>query len=302
MASVAFGGTDSSCAISSDSRSISSSRRWLKIEAACSAPSDTSRAAALLTPLSWAAPAVAGVGSGTVAISVPGPAARASSSFTPWVSASTRSGSAVQPGPHLLSDALRVLLDDLLDLLAHRVGRRLDERGPALTLEVGQRGRRLDLAQPDGLEVLALVAAQVAGHEEEEQQHRQPQEDPLGQAHRAGGGAGLGRSLGLGEGDLRHGDRVAAGLVDARGRGQGVLQGLDVSRWHGLVDDHRDVLAVDLARRDLGALDSLPDRLLGVLDGVVVVGVPARAAAAVGVLRDVAGGARRAAGRPAAAG
>src|SRR4051812_16849000 len=191
MASVAFGGTDSSCAISSDSRSISSSRRWLKIEAACSAPSDTSRAAALLTPRSWAP-----LGSGTVAISVPGPAARASSSFTPWVSASTRSGSAVQPGPHLLSDSLRVLLDDLLDLLADRVGRRLDEGGPALALEVGQRGRRLDLAQPHRLELLALVAAQVAGDEEEEQQHGQGERDPLERPHGARGRAGLGRHLG----------------------------------------------------------------------------------------------------------
>src|SRR5688572_18651193 len=156
MCSVWCGGTESSCAISSDSRSISSSRRCLKMPAACSAPSDTSRAAALLAPFSSPGPPGAGPLAGWLSgwSSAPGPAPRAISSLRASVSASTGSGSAVQPGAHLLSDALRVLLDDLLDLLAHRVDRRLDEGGRALALEVGQRGRRLDLAQPHRLELL----------------------------------------------------------------------------------------------------------------------------------------------------
>ena len=137
--------------------------------------------------------------------------------------------------------------------------------GRAAGLEVGQRRRRLDLAQPGRLaERLALALLEVAHDEEQEGEEAEAGGAVLGVVHdvagRAGGRGGRRR---LGERDLADVEDVAALGVDAGGGRHGALELGDLRRRDRLVDDEADAQAVDLARRDLRALDGLVDAEVG---------------------------------------
>src|SRR3954447_10315860 len=272
-------------AISSERLSISSSLRCLNTSAARSGPRLTSSTAAFSRPGSL----IRGDGSSA------GAAGTGSMSSIALV--------LLHPAADLLGHALGVLLGDALG--AHpgraRRGHLARQRGHARRapgLEVGQRGRRLDLAQPRRLaERLALAALEVAHDEEQEDEQAQADGAVLGVVEHAADGAGSGRSRRrLGERDLADVEHVAALGVDA-GRGRhGVLELGDLRRGDRLVDDEADAQAVDLARGDLRALDDLVDAEVGLRRRALVV----RAAAA-GRVRRVAGQVARAARRAARA-
>src|SRR4051812_24404461 len=90
------------------------------------------------------------------------------------IAVALRSGVA-HPAADLLRHALGLALCELGDLQARGIlGARRQGR-LARALELGERRRRLDLAQPVGLadERLALAPAQLAGAEEQEAEQRQ---------------------------------------------------------------------------------------------------------------------------------
>src|SRR3954469_16696314 len=154
-------------AISSESDSISSSLRCLNTSAARSGPRLTSSTAAFSRPGSLSD----GRGSSATAVGVAG------ASAVDVVCRSSSTGLVLlHPGADLLRDALGVVLGDVLGAHAGhaRAGHLGRDGGHALgapRLEVGQRGGRLDLAQPGRLaERLALAAPQLAPHEEQEEQ------------------------------------------------------------------------------------------------------------------------------------
>src|SRR3954447_19374972 len=277
-------------AISSERLSISSSLRCLNTSAARSGPRLTISTAAFSRPGSL----IRGDGSSA------GAAGTGSMSSIALV--------LLHPGADLLGHALGVLLGDALG--AHpgraRRGHLARQRGRARRAparEVGQRGRRLDLAQPRRLaERLALAALEVAHDEEQEGEQPQAGGAVLGIVeHPAAEGPGdRGGRRRLGEGDLADVQHVAALGVDA-GRGRhGVLELGDLRRRHRLVDDEADAQAVDLAGRDLRALDRLVDAEVGLGGLALVVGVAA-ARAGGRVRRQVARRAGRAARGGAAA-
>src|SRR4051812_46128325 len=138
-------------AISSDSASASVGERCFMTSAACSSPTATRNAAALRRPPSFAGDVAGGVGWGhATGISV-----------------------LAQPVADLGGDALGLALHELVELV-HALVALAGGQGPerlGAGLELGQADRGLDLAQPLRLgERLGLAPADVARHEEEEQQ------------------------------------------------------------------------------------------------------------------------------------
>src|SRR6185503_14402194 len=194
-------------AISRESCSISSSLRCLKTLAARSGPRLTSSTAAFERPgmLSFGRGSWAGTPAGVEG-------AAGSMSLIALV--------LLHPGADLLGDALRVVLGDALGAQARRAraGHLAGEGahpGRAAGLEVGERRRRLDLAQPGRLaERLALALLEVAHDEEQEGDEAEADRAVLGVAHDVAGRAGRGgRRRGLGERDLADVEHVAAGRV-----------------------------------------------------------------------------------------
>src|SRR3954454_22047419 len=271
-------------AISSDSASASVGDRNFMTSAAWSSPTATRNAAALRSP-----PSLAGVGAG----------------FLAWGRATVISVLA-QPVADLGGDAIGFALHQLVELvhaLVRLTGRQRRELRRAAGLELGEADRGLDLAQPLRLgQRLGLAPADVARHEEEDQQAGEADPDPLERTddrrrHRSGLGRGR-----LGERHLHGLEDVAARRVDARGALDGLLQAGELGRRHRLVDHQRDLQLVDRAGRDLGLLDGLVDAEVGRAGGVVVAVVRAALAGAGRVGRDVGAGSGAAtAGRAAAA-
>src|SRR6202008_2440999 len=156
--------------------SISSSRRWLKNSAAAFGPSVTSSTAALRRPLSLQAVSPGG-GLGRVRAGG-GSTASASSG-----AASASTSRLLHPRAQLLCDAVGLERRQLLGVAAAAVVVAVEP----LALQLGERRRRVELAQPDRLRVepLLLAPAQVAAGEEEEQQRAERERHVLGAAEDA---------------------------------------------------------------------------------------------------------------------
>src|SRR5262245_45134352 len=225
-------------AISRESCSISSSLRCLKTLAARSGPRLTSSTAAFERPgrLSFGRGSWAGR---------PGEAAGAAGSMSEAIALVL-----LHPGADLLGDALGVVVGDALGAQERRgrAGHRAGDgghAGRAAGLEVGERRRRLDLAQPRRLaERLALALLEVAHDEEEEAEEAEADGAVLRVAHDVAGRAGRGGGgRGLGERDLADVEDVAALRVDAGGGRHGVLDLGDLGGRDRLVDDEADTQA-----------------------------------------------------------
>src|SRR5262245_43710192 len=146
------------------------------------------------------------------------PGAAGPTASSSMAASSLISGLLLHPGANLAGDPLGLrLLDDrallgrgglaLIELdLVLVLG--LDER---VRLELGERGRRLDLAQPDRLahQLLVLALAQLARQEEEEDEGPDAEADVLEDAHHPAHRARPG-GVDLGERHLADAQRVAA--------------------------------------------------------------------------------------------
>src|SRR4051812_6861711 len=156
-------------ASSSESASTSESPMNLKISLARCSPMATSRAAAFWMPLRpdlVVAPSAARVASAVL------------------IGLVLR-----HPGLDLRGDALRLALHQLIELMQARVrdarrqhggGGRVEVVDLRVRLQLRQRHRLLDRRQPGRrAEVLALALAEAAGHEEQEQEAREAETDPL---------------------------------------------------------------------------------------------------------------------------
>src|SRR6185312_17220089 len=122
---------------------------------------------------------------------------------------------------HLLGDAVGVTRDEVLDLQARGLlgrAQRAHLRRVVVALELGERARRRDLAQPRRLagERLRLAALELACDEDEEAERREPEEEVL---EVAAEGRDRRRRSGrrrLRERDLADAQRVAARRDDPR--------------------------------------------------------------------------------------
>src|SRR3954471_21818078 len=178
-------GTFWALASSRESASTWGSPRNLKISPARCSPMATSRAAAFCTPFS------------PVLVTAAAPSGRVASSVL--IALVLR-----HPSLDLGGDALGLALHQLVELMEVRVrhARRQHRRrgvreviAAGAGLERGQRDRLLDLRDPRRrAEVLGLALAHAAGHEEQEDEAREAQADPLERAeHRRRDRTRLGR-------------------------------------------------------------------------------------------------------------
>src|ERR1700761_3370354 len=243
-------------AISSESSSISGSERWPKTSAAFAGPSATSSTAALRRPRSGGTSPPLGTPrreAGTATRSI------GTSSF----GAGAATLGLLHPGAQLLRDPVGVHRGDLFGAVGQPGVVFLLPVGIAAHFEFGQRGRRVQFAQPQRFgEHVVLFLAQLAAGEEEEAERGQAERRVLGVAGDAGaGGPGDGRRVG--EGDAAGGDRVAAFRFDPGGRFERRFGRGDFARRHRFVDDQRDVLLFDRPRRFLRVFDRLVDAELG---------------------------------------
>src|ERR1700722_2005097 len=326
IASVVSSSTEPIFAISSESPSISSSRRCWMISAARSGPSAAISTAALRRPARRAtvrtgsAPSSSEAAGSSMAIRLARRCCRRSGDcarLCPGQPARSLARSLIllHPATQLLGDALGAALGELLDLAAHGIAgacargdaggcrrERLGRPRRVFALQLGEPDRQLELAQPRRcvIDRFLLAAAQRAGGEEQEDRGRDADQRVLGVAEHPARGSGGGGGYGLGEGHLANRDRVAALGLDARGVGDGFLDRGHRGGGDGVVEQHRDVLAFHRAGGDRGVGDGLVDAERGGADFVLVVGL-ARGAG-LGVGRDVGGAGRAAAGPAAVAG